>query len=319
MKLPAWFLAAALVAPYAVLAQSYPIKPVHIIVPFVPGGSVDAIARLLGGKMGEALGQAFVIENRPGADATIGANVVAKSAPDGYTLLLIPTNLAIYPALYRKLPFDAQKDFVAVTKVVTTQMVLVANPKLPANSVAELIKLAHAKPGSLNFGGSGPASILQMTMQLLQSATAMDIQAIPYKGDGPVITALIAGEVHLAVLPFAASVPHIKAGRIRILGVTTIRRSPSLPDVPTIAEGGVSGFNASSWQGLFAAAGTSLDTTVKIQQSVATALKLPEVRSRIPVGQDPAGNSPEEFDAEFRGDIAKFIKLAREAKLPPQD
>ena len=319
MKLPALLLAAALVAPCTAVAQGYPAKPVHIIVPFVAGGSVDTLARLLGARMADAMGQPFVIENRPGADAIIGANVVAKSAPDGYTLLLIPTNLAIYPALYRNLPFDAQKDFAPVTKVVTTQVVLVANPKLPANSVAELIKLAHAKPGSLNFGGSGPASILQMTMQLLLSATGMDIRAIPYKGDGPVTTALISGEVDLAVLPFSASVPHIKAGRLRILGVTSIKRSPSLPEVPTIAEGGVPGFNASSWQGLFAAANTTLDTVAKIQQAVATALKSPEVRNRLPVGQDPAGNSPQEFDAEFRGDIARFVKLARDAKLPPQD
>lgn len=300
-------------------AQSFPVKPVRIIVPFVPGGSVDSIARLLGGKMGELTGQPFLVENRPGGDSSIGANVVAKSSPDGYTLLLIPTNLAIYPALYRNLPFDSQKDFAAVTKVITTQIVLVANTKLPASSVAELIRLARASPGALTFGGSGPASILQITMQLLLTVTGMDIRAIPYKGDGPVTTALISGEVDLAVLPFAASVPHIKAGRLRILGVTSSRRSPSLPDVPTIAEGGVPGFNAGSWQGLFAAAKTPKDIVARIQQVASSALKQPDIGSRMPVGQEPVGNSPEEFEAEFQADIAKFIKLARDAKLRPQD
>ena len=300
-------------------AQSFPVKPVRIIVPFVPGGSVDSIARLLGGKMGELTGQPFLVENRPGGDSSIGANVVAKSSPDGYTLLLIPTNLAIYPALYRNLPFDSQKDFAAVTKVITTQIVLVANTKLPASSVAELIRLARASPGALTFGGSGPASILQITMQLLLTVTGMDIRAIPYKGDGPVTTALISGEVDLAVLPFAASVPHIKAGRLRILGVTSSRRSPSLPDVPTIAEGGVPSFNAGSWQGLFAAAKTPKDIVARIQQVASSALKQPDIGSRMPVGQEPVGNSPEEFEAEFQADIAKFIKLARDAKLRPQD
>jgi tripartite-type tricarboxylate transporter receptor subunit TctC len=320
-KFPHFLLAVALLTPLVAnaQAQSYPTKPVRIIVPFVPGGSVDSIARLLGGKMGELTGQPFLVENRPGGDSSIGSNVVAKSAPDGYTLLLIPTNLAIYPALYRNLPFDSQRDFAAVTKVINTQIVLVANSKLPANSVPDLIRLARATPGALTFGGSGPASILQITMQLLLTATGMDIRAIPYKGDGPVATALIAGEVDLAVLPFAASVPHIKAGRLRILGVTSSRRSASLPDVPTIAEGGVPGFNAGSWQGLFAAAKTPKDTVARIQQIAAAALRHPDVGSRLPVGQEPVGNSPEEFEAEFQADIAKFMKLARDAKLPPQD
>ena len=303
----------------AVAAQGFPSKPVRIVVPFVPGGSVDTMARLIGGKMGDALGQPFLVESRPGADSTIGAGVVARSAPDGYTLLIIPTNLAIFPALYRNLPFDAQKDFAPVTKLIATQTVLLANPSLPVNSVMELVKLAQAKPGSLNFGGSGAASILQITMQLLLNMTGMDIRAIPYKGDGPVITALIAGEVDLAMLPFSAGLTHIKSGRVRVLGVSSSRRSPSLPEVPTIAEGGVPGFSASSWQGFFAAAKTPPDIVRRIQQEAAAALKLPEVRSRLAPGQDAVGNTPEEFEAEFRADIAKFVKLARDAKLPMQD
>jgi tripartite-type tricarboxylate transporter receptor subunit TctC len=303
----------------AASAQTFPAKPVHVIVPFVPGGSVDTLARMMGAKMGESLGQPFLVESRPGADSTIGAGVVAKSPPDGYTMLIIPTNLAIFPALYRNLPFDSQKDFAPVTKLIATQTVLVANPKLPAGSVAELIKLARSKPGVLNYGGSGPASILQMTMRLLLTATGMDIRAIPYKGDGPVMTALISGEVDLAILPFAASVPHIKGGRVKVLGITSIKRAPSLPDVPTIAEGGVPGFDSSSWQGFFVAAKTPPAIVRRLQESASAALKLPDVRSRLPAGQDPVGNTPEEFEAEFRADIAKFVKLARDAKLPPQD
>jgi tripartite-type tricarboxylate transporter receptor subunit TctC len=320
--LRAALLAVASIAPVLcdnAFAQAYPVKPVRIIVPFVPGGSVDTLARLLGSKMGDSMGQPFLVENRPGADGTIGANVVARSAPDGYTMLIIPTNLAIYPALYRNLPFDSAKDFTPVTKLVVTQTVLVANPKLPATGVAELIKLARAKPDTLNYGGSGPASILQMTMALFLSQTGVDIRAIPYKGDGPVVTALITGEVDLAVLPFSSAVPHVKGGRMRILGVTSLKRSASLPDVPTIAEGGVPGFDSGSWQGLFVAAKTPHEIVGKLQQEAAAVLKTPEVRGKLAAGQDISGSTPEEFDAEFRSNVARFVKLARDAKIPPQD
>jgi tripartite-type tricarboxylate transporter receptor subunit TctC len=322
-KLSFWLRAGTLVAcslcASLALAQAYPTKPVRIVVPFAAGGSVDTLARLLGGKMSDAMGQPFLIDNRPGADGTIGANLVARSSPDGYTMLLIPTNLAIYPALYRNLPFDASRDFAPVTKLVVTHTVLVANPKLAASTVPELIKLARARPDTLNYGGSGPASILQMTMALFLSAAGLDIRAIPYKGDGPVTTALIAGEVDLAVLPFSSAVPHLKPGRLKVLGLTSLKRSSLLPDVPTIAEGGVPGFDSGSWQGLFVAAKTPAEIIRKLHQEAAAALMLPELRGKLAAGQETSGTPPEEFEAEFRAAIAKFTKLARDAKIPAQD
>jgi len=302
------------------LAQSYPSKPVRIVVPFAAGGSVDALARLIGPKMAEAMGQPVIVENRPGAGAIIGADVVAKAAADGHTMLLTPNSLAITPAVYRKLPFDATRDFSAVTQLIATELVLVANPNLPAASVKELIALAKSKPGSLNYGSTGVANPLHLTMELLKSTVGIDIVPIPYKGDGPLNTALIAGEVELAVLPLSSSQSHIRSGRLRALGVTGSRRSAAFPDVPTVAEAGVPGFDSGSWQGLFVPANTPRDIIQRIQVEAVKALRMPDVRDRLPaLGQEPVGSTPDEFEAKFKADIAKFVRIVKEARIPLQD
>ncbi len=259
MRRPALLIACALVllgaAPAA--AQTYPTKPIRIVVPFVAGGAVDLLARIMGQKLTEALGQPVIIENRPGAGGNAAADLVAKSPPDGYTILQVTNGLAISPALYRKLPFDPVKDLVPVTQLVASQLLLVATPSLPAKTTRELIELAKSKPGTLNYGMTGVGNPLHLTMEMLMHAAGVKFQPIPYRGDAPLNTALIAGEVHLAVVPFATAKPNIEVRpAARRWGSPAPKRSPSLPDVPTIAESGIPGFESGSWQGWFVPAGT---------------------------------------------------------------
>jgi len=253
-------------------AQTYPAKPIRVVVPFVAGGAVDMLARVVGAKMSESIGQPVVIENRPGAGGNIAADAVAKSPPDGYTILQNTNGQAISPALYRSLPFDAVKDFIPVTQLVASQLLLVATPSLPAKSVQDLIALAKAKPGSLNYGMTGIGNPLHLTVEMFKHAAGIELQAVPYRGDAPLNTALIAGEVHLAVVPFATAKPHVEAGRLRALGIPGAKRSPALPDIPTIAESGLPGFDSASWQGWFVPADTPADIVTMIQREAAKAL-----------------------------------------------
>ena len=302
------------------VAQDYPSKPIRLVVPFAPGGGVDVLARLLAAKLPEFLGQPVVVEHRPGAGGNVGADTVAKSAPDGYTILLTTSGHAASPALYRSLPFDAAKDFAPVTQVVASTLVLVANPGLPATSTKELIALAKAKPGGLNYGSSGPGAPLHLAMEMLKSAAGIDIVHIPYRGDAPLTTAVIAGDVQVGIVPQATGLQHIKAGAVRALGVVTVKRSPALPDVPTIAENAVPGYDAGVWNGIFAPAGTPRDIVARLQRDVAKALATPEVGDRIrAVGNEPVGSTPEEFEARFKADLAKFAKVVKEANIPVQD
>ncbi len=248
--------AAVVFGPGQALAQTYPTKPIRIVVPFVAGGAVDLLARIMGAKLSEALGQAVIIENRPGAGGNAAADAVAKSPPDGYTILQNTNGLAISPALYKKLPFDPVKDLIPVTQLVASQLLLVATPSLPAKTTRELIALAQSKPGSLNYGFTGVGNPLHLTMEMIMHAAGVRFQPIPYRGDAPLNTALIAGEVHLAIVPFATAKPNIEAGKLRGLGIAGAKRSPALPDVPTIAESGIPGFESGSWQGWFVPAGT---------------------------------------------------------------
>jgi tripartite-type tricarboxylate transporter receptor subunit TctC len=229
----AGWMALSLVANTA-LAQSYPSRPIRVIVPFAAGGAVDTIARIIGAKLQDSVGQPVIVEDRAGAGGTTGADVVAKAPPDGYTILMNTNGQAIAPALYRSLPFDTLKDFAPVTQLVATSTVLVANAKLPAKSLNELIALAKAKPGRLNYGMTGVGNNLHLTMELFKRTVAIDIQPIPYRGDAPLNTALIAGEIDVAIVPIATIVPYIEAGSVRALAVTSGRRSPLLPNVPTL-------------------------------------------------------------------------------------
>jgi tripartite-type tricarboxylate transporter receptor subunit TctC len=303
----------------AASAQGYPNRPVRIFVPFAAGGAVDTLARLVGSKLSEQFNQPVVVENRAGAGGNLAPDAVAKAAPDGYTILLTTNGLAISPALYRTLPFDVFKDFVPVTQVVASQLVIAANPKLAANSIAELIALAKAKPGSLNYGSTGIGNPLHLTMEMLKNAAGIDIQPVPYRGDAPLHAALIAGDVQVAVVPMATTLPHVQNGLLKALAVGGARRAPALPDVATVAET-ISGFESSSWQGFFVPANTPRDIVVTIQRETAKALKSPDVLDRLKTGgNEPVGSTPDEFDARFRADVAKFAKIVKDARIPTQD
>jgi tripartite-type tricarboxylate transporter receptor subunit TctC len=301
-------------------AQSYPAKPIRVIVPFVAGGAVDMLARLASAKMSESIGQPVIVENRAGAAGNVAADAVAKAAPDGYTILQTTNGQAISPALYRSLPFDPVKDFTPVTQLVASQLLLVATPSLPAQSVKDLIALAKAKPGSLNYGMTGIGNPLHLTMEMFKHAAGIELQAVPYRGDAPLNTALIAGEVHLAVVPFATAKPNVEAGRLRALAIAGGKRSPALPEVPTIAESGLPGFESSSWQGWFVPANTPRDIVALIQREAAKALNAPDVRARLETtANEVVASTPEAFAATFKRDLEKFAKVVKDAKIPLQD
>ena len=303
----------------AAFAQPYPNKPIRVIVPFAAGGAVDALARMVSAKLQDSVGQPVIVENRAGAGGNTGAAEVAKAPPDGYTILQHTNGQAISPALYRSLPFDAVKDFIPVTQLVGTSTVLVATPKLPAKSAKELIALAKAKPGGLNYGMTGVGNSLHLTMEVFKRASGIDIQPIPYRGDAPLNTALIAGEVDCAIVPIATVVPLIESGRVRALVVNGARRSHVLPDVPTMAEDAIPGFEESGWQGWFVPAGTPGDVVALIQREVAKAINAPDMQARLKtMGNDPVGSTSAEFEAKFKADLAKFAKVVKEAGIPLQ-
>ena len=238
------------------VAQSYPNRTIRIVVPFAPGGGVDVLARLVGTKLSELVRQPVVVDHRPGAGGNLGADAVAKSPPDGYTILLAVSGLAVSPALYRTLPFDPVKDFVPVTEVISSTLLLVVTPKLPATSVQELIALAKSKPGGLNYGSSGLGAPLHLTMEIFKSSAGVDLVHVPFRGDAPLNAALIAGTIELAFVPQLTGLPLVQAGQLRALGSTGTKRAAALPDVPTLAEAGVRGLETSSWNGMFVPAGT---------------------------------------------------------------
>ncbi|MFL6933808.1 MAG: Bug family tripartite tricarboxylate transporter substrate binding protein [Xanthobacteraceae bacterium] len=299
-------------------AQSYPHRALRLIVPFAAGGAVDILARLIAGKLSDQLGQTIVVENKPGAGGTLAADMVAKSAPDGYTILQNTNGAAIAPALYKSLPFDAN-DLAPVTQLVASNLILVASPKSGITSVQDLIARAKAEPGKLNYGSSGVGNPLHLTMEMIKHATGTDIVAVPFRGDAQINAALIAGEVEVAVVPLATAVPLINEGRIRALGLTGAKRSPTVSDVPTIAEAGVPGFASTSWQGWFMAAETPATIVERVQQEVAKALTLPDVRPRLDaMAYEGIGSTPAEFAAFYKAEIAKFSKVVADAKISRQ-
>jgi len=301
-------------------AQTYPSKPVRIVVPFVAGGAVDALARMVGAKVSEQLGQPVIVENRPGAGGNVAADAVAKSPPDGYTILQNTNGQAISPAIYRSLPFDVVRDFIPVTQLVASQLVLAASPKLAATSVNELIALAKAKPGSLNYGMTGLGNPLHLTMEMFKIAAGVDIQAVPYKGDAAIFPALITDEIQVAVVPMATSLGHVRGGSVRALAVAGAKRSAALPDVPTVAEGGLAGFESTSWQGWFVPANTPREIVGVLREAARKALSEPDVLERLRVtGNEAVGSTSEEFAARFKADLAKFAGIVKDAKIPVQD
>lgn len=307
-----------------VVAQStaeitYPAGPIKIIVPYSPGGGGDIVARLIGLKLMDAWGQSVVIENRAGGGTIIGTDYVAKAPPDGYTILLTTSVIAVNMHLYRKLPYDTERDFAPLTVLLNAPNVLLVHPSLPARTVREFIALAKAKPGELNYGSSGNGGTGHLAMEMLKLNTGIDITHIAYKGGGPALIALLSGEIPVLFNNIIAAVPQVKAGRLRALGVTTLRRSSSLPLVPTIAEAGVPGFEVAVWFGLFAPARTPVSIIRKISTEVGRIVKLPDVQARFSSeGAEPASNTPEEFAAQIRTEISHWGRVVKAARIVPE-
>jgi tripartite-type tricarboxylate transporter receptor subunit TctC len=310
---------AALFAATAATAQTYPSKPVRIIVPFPAGGAVDTLARMVGAKLSESLGQLVIIENRAGAGGNIASDFVAKSAPDGYTILQTTPGQAISPHLYRSLPYDAVKDLIPVTQLVSSYLVLAASQKSGITSVKDLVARAKAQPGVLNYGSSGAGNPLHLTMEMIKRAAGIDIVAIPHRGDAQLNAALIAGQIDVAVLPFATSRGNVEAGKIRGLAVTNDKRTPVLPNLPTIGEAGVQ-VESSSWQGFFVPAGTPPEIVARIQRDTAKALQAPDLKARQAASaNEVVGSTPAEFAAFFKAEMAKYGRVIEEAKIPKLD
>jgi tripartite-type tricarboxylate transporter receptor subunit TctC len=301
-------------------AQAWPTGPVRIVVPFAAGGAIDTVARLIGQRLSEQLKQPVVIENRPGAGGNVGTDAVAKSAPDGYTLLLTTNGHAISPSLYRKLPYDPIRDFAPVTQLHASTLVLVAGKKLAARSLAEMIAAARAQPGSLSYGSTGVGNPLHLTMEMLKLQAGIDVVGIPYRGDAPLLTALTAGEIDMAVSPLPTTRPHIEAGNLRALGVTAAKRNPAVPDMPTIAEQGMPGFDSSSWHGFFVPAQTPREIVLRLYEESRKVLDAPDIRERLAkMGIEPVATPPDAFAALVKRDIEKFAEVVRKAQIPPQD
>ena len=305
-------LALALIVAAAVAqGTAYPAKPVRIVVPSSPGGGTDILARVLAQKLSESQGQQFVVENRPGAGQVIGIEAVARSAPDGYTLLMAASAIVINEVLYAKPPYDTLRDFVPVTLGASLPNILVVHPALPVKSVRELIALAKARPGQLNYSSAGSGTSPHLSMELFRLMAGITLTHVPYKGTGPATVDLVAGQVQLSMPNVLTALPQIKGGKLRGLGVTSAKRATGLPDIPAIAET-LPGYEAIQWYGLLAPAGTPREIVNKVQAETARILVLPEVKARLAAdGADAVGNRPEECAAYIRTEIAKWGKVVK--------
>jgi tripartite-type tricarboxylate transporter receptor subunit TctC len=312
-------LAVAALFAAAVAAQEFPAKPVRLIVPFAAGGPNDLAIRPLTGKLQEYLGQPFVIDYRAGANGVIGTDLVAKSPPDGYTLLVISASYTINVAMSASLPFDPLKDLTAVSSIATSDIVLVVNPSVPARTVKEYVALARARPGKMTYGSSGTGGSLHMGAVLLALVTGIDMVHVPYKGAILSLTDVMGGHVDSMFIAASAAIPQIKAGRVRALAVTSAQRAPSLPDVPTFAEAGFPAVQVDSRYGVLAPAATPRDIVNRLNAAIVKALASADVRERYaPQGLEPAPSTPQEYQNYIRDDIAKWRKVVAAAKLSAQ-
>ncbi len=295
-------------------AQAYPGRPVRMIVPYPPGGPTDVLARIVAVKLSEALGQPFAIDNKAGASGMIGSAEVAKGAPDGYTLLGNASIHVINPSLYPKAAFDAIADFTPITQLAGVPLILVVNNDLPVKSVRELIAYAKANAGKLNFASSGNAAAPHLAGESFKIAAGVQMQHVPYKGSAPALTDLIGGQVQIMFDSMPSAMPHVKAGKLRPLAVTTAKRSAAVPDLPTVAEAGVPGYDISTWYGLWAPKGTPREIIERIASETAKILRLPDVRERYAaLGAEPVGSTPDEFAAYCRSELTKWAKIVKES------
>ncbi len=310
-----WLVAAALCAAAAAHAQGWPSKPIRLVVGFPPGGGNDIIARLVGAKMQETWGEAVIVENRPGAASIIAAELVAKAAPDGYTLLVNATGgMSLNPLLYPKLPYDPLRDFDPIGMVGIFPLVLVVHPSVPAHSVRELIAYARKNPGELNY--SAGSTSFQVATEMFKQMTRTDIRHIPYKGSAASINAVLAGDVQLTIVDTPPLAGHLQSDRLRALAVTSAKRSAGLPDLPTLAEAGVPGYDMSLWIGLFAPAGTPRDIVAKLSAELARIVRLADVREKlVGMGVEPLGNTPEQVGQWIRDEISRYGPVVKAANI----
>jgi len=297
----------------------YPVKPVRLVVPSAPGGGTDITARILAPKLSEALKQQVVVENRAGAGTMIGIELVAKSPPDGYTLLMGLSTLAINPAMYKKVPYDAVRDFAPISQVISAPNMLVVHPSIPVKTVKELIAFTRARPGQLNYASAGHGTNPHLSMELFLSMTKLKVVHIPYKGLAPGIVDLLAGHVSLASATMLTGLPHVKSGRLRCLGTTGEKRAAVLPEYPTIAEAGVPGYEASQWYGVLAPAQTPKEIVTRLNTEVVRILQAPDMKQKLVAdGTDPVGSSPDEFARYIKSELVKWGNVARDAGITPE-
>lgn len=302
-----------------VFAQPYPVRPIRVIDAFAPGGGTDIVARIIAPKFQESLGQPLIVDNRPGAAGILGADLAAKSPPDGYTLLMFVSNFAIQPSLYKNLPFDFTKAFTPVTQTSSLAMVLVAHPSVPAKTVKELLALARARPDALNISSSGVGGITHMAGELFKSMAGVRMTAIAYKGGAPATLAAVSGEVGLTFAAVPVALQHIRDGRLRALAVSSAKRTTLMPDLPTIGEAGVPGYEVTNEYGVLAPAGTPHQIVVKLQQEIARILNLPDIGKRfMDLGMDSVGSTPEQFARHLRGEIEKWGRVAKDTGVELQ-
>jgi len=303
----------------ATAADVYPSKTIRLVVPFAPGGGSDIVARLLSPKMTEALGQTVVVDNRAGASANLGAAMVAKAAPDGYTLLLANANYTINPSLFKSLPFDPVREFAPVALLANVTNVLAIHPSIPAKSVKELISFAKAHPGQLNFASPGNGTSSHLAGELFRQVAKIEVVHIPYKGATPAITDLIAGQVSFTMASVLSVLPYAKQGRLRMLAVTTAKRSGALPDIPTISEAGLPGFEVSNWYGILAPGGTPRPAVDRLNSELARIARVPDLAEKLAAqGADPATGTPEEFERFIQAELKKWSAVVRSAGINPE-
>jgi len=316
MKFAARVLALLLLCPVMASAAGYPEKPVRIIVPTAPAGGADLLARTIAQQLSDKFKEQFFIDNRPGAGGVIGTRGAASAEPDGYTLLLAPSSIAITAAIKKKLPYDLLRDLKPIMVVASTPYALVVNPALPVHSVKELIAYAKANPGKLNFGSAGVGTASHLAAELFERMTGTKMTHVPNKGMGPAMLDVMSGQVSVLFAGLPASLAAEKQGRVRILGIAGTRRSHLLPNIPTVAEGGVSGYDVENWLALLAPAGVSDDIVARLHDAVLAIISTPAMKAKlVAAGFDPVGNTPAQFSAELRSDVANWRTVAKEAGI----
>ena len=314
-------LAAAVAATSTLLAgaahaQAWPAKPVTLVVPFPAGGTTDVLARALAERLTQSLGQTVIVESKPGAGATLGADYVAKAKADGYTLLVGAVHHTIASSVYRKLPYDFQKDLAPITEIALVPNVLVVNAATPARNLAELVALLKARPGAYHYGSNGNGTAQHLIGTQFQNATGTELGHIPYKGSGPLATDLLGGQITMSFDTVTPVLPHIKAGKLRALAVTTGKRSSALPEVPTLEEAGLKGFDIGTWFGVLAPAATPRDVLARLNTEMVKIIRSPEFRKRMEeIGAEPIGGSAEQMAAQIKAETEKFAKLVKDAKV----